>query len=107
MAFDGDGLAGFFRTAGTRLVAGRDITSVGRSDLVLVFEALPGWHYKKQINACTIDGTSKVFDEESCFADLDKAVRDGRIKQGHHVLMEGVGGGFTWGATGSGCGIRR
>jgi len=29
---------------------------------------------------------------------LDKAVRDGRIKSGHAVLMEGVGGGFTWGA---------
>ncbi|TFV90305.1 ketoacyl-ACP synthase III [Oxalobacteraceae bacterium OM1] len=29
---------------------------------------------------------------------LDKAVRDGRIQTGHNVLMEGVGGGFTWGA---------
>lgn len=29
---------------------------------------------------------------------LDAAVRDGRIKPGHTVLMEGVGGGFTWGA---------
>ncbi len=29
---------------------------------------------------------------------LDTAVRDGRIKPGQHVLMEGVGGGFTWGA---------
>lgn len=29
---------------------------------------------------------------------LDAAVRDGRIRPGHHVLMEGVGGGFTWGA---------
>lgn len=29
---------------------------------------------------------------------LDTAVRDGRIKSGQHVLMEGVGGGFTWGA---------
>lgn len=29
---------------------------------------------------------------------LDLAVRDGRIKPGQHVLMEGVGGGFTWGA---------
>jgi len=28
---------------------------------------------------------------------LDVAVRDGRIKSGHHVMMEGVGGGFTWG----------
>ena len=29
---------------------------------------------------------------------LDTAMRDGRIKAGQHVLMEGVGGGFTWGA---------
>ena len=29
---------------------------------------------------------------------LDIAVRDGRIKSGQLVLMEGVGGGFTWGA---------
>lgn len=29
---------------------------------------------------------------------LDHAVRDGRIKPGHQVMMEGVGGGFTWGA---------
>jgi 3-oxoacyl-[acyl-carrier-protein] synthase-3 len=30
---------------------------------------------------------------------LDIAVRDGRIKRGHNVLIEGVGGGFTWGAS--------
>ena len=29
---------------------------------------------------------------------LDIAVRDGRIKPGQRVLLEGVGGGFTWGA---------
>jgi 3-oxoacyl-[acyl-carrier-protein] synthase-3 len=29
---------------------------------------------------------------------LDQGVRDGRIKPGQHVMMEGVGGGFTWGA---------
>jgi 3-oxoacyl-[acyl-carrier-protein] synthase-3 len=29
---------------------------------------------------------------------LDQAVRDGRIRPGHNVMMEGVGGGFTWGA---------
>jgi 3-oxoacyl-[acyl-carrier-protein] synthase-3 len=29
---------------------------------------------------------------------LDVAVRDGRIQHGHTVLLEGVGGGFTWGA---------
>ncbi|MFM8468285.1 MAG: beta-ketoacyl-ACP synthase III [Oxalobacteraceae bacterium] len=29
---------------------------------------------------------------------LDTAVRDGRIQRGQHLMMEGVGGGFTWGA---------
>jgi 3-oxoacyl-[acyl-carrier-protein] synthase III len=29
---------------------------------------------------------------------LDAAVRDGRVKPGQNVMMEGVGGGFTWGA---------
>lgn len=29
---------------------------------------------------------------------LDLAVRDGRIQRGQRVLLEGVGGGFTWGA---------
>jgi 3-oxoacyl-[acyl-carrier-protein] synthase III len=29
---------------------------------------------------------------------LDEAVRDGRIRPGQHVLLEAVGGGFTWGA---------
>ncbi|MBC7781111.1 MAG: ketoacyl-ACP synthase III [Proteobacteria bacterium] len=29
---------------------------------------------------------------------LDEAVRDGRIRTGQHVMLEGVGGGFTWGS---------
>ena len=29
---------------------------------------------------------------------LDEAVRDGRIQRGQHLLLEGVGGGFTWGS---------
>ena len=29
---------------------------------------------------------------------LDVAVRDGRVKRGDTVMLEGVGGGFTWGA---------
>jgi 3-oxoacyl-[acyl-carrier-protein] synthase III len=29
---------------------------------------------------------------------LDVAVRDGRIRRGHKLMLEGVGGGFTWGA---------
>jgi len=30
---------------------------------------------------------------------LDLALRDGRIRRGHKVLLQGVGGGFTWGAS--------
>ena len=29
---------------------------------------------------------------------LDVAVRSGRVQRGHTVMLEGVGGGFTWGA---------
>jgi 3-oxoacyl-[acyl-carrier-protein] synthase-3 len=29
---------------------------------------------------------------------LDAAVRDGRIKSGNKVMLQAVGGGFTWGA---------
>jgi 3-oxoacyl-[acyl-carrier-protein] synthase-3 len=29
---------------------------------------------------------------------LDMAVRDGRIREGQHVMLLGVGGGFTWGS---------
>ncbi len=29
---------------------------------------------------------------------LDQAMSDGRVKPGHLVLLEGVGGGFTWGS---------
>ena len=30
---------------------------------------------------------------------LDAAIRDGRIKQGDMVMLEAMGGGFTWGAS--------
>ena len=29
---------------------------------------------------------------------LDVAIRDGRIKPGNKVMLQAVGGGFTWGA---------
>jgi 3-oxoacyl-[acyl-carrier-protein] synthase-3 len=28
---------------------------------------------------------------------LDTAVRDGRIKKGDKLMLEGIGGGFSWG----------
>ena len=30
---------------------------------------------------------------------LDVAIRDGRIRPGHKIMLQGVGGGFTWGAS--------
>ena len=36
-------------------------------------------------------------DEGSLLA-LDVAVKDGRIKPGDLVMLEAMGGGFTWGA---------
>jgi 3-oxoacyl-[acyl-carrier-protein] synthase-3 len=29
---------------------------------------------------------------------LDKAIRDGRVKHGDTLLLEGFGGGLTWGS---------
>ena len=29
---------------------------------------------------------------------FDEAVRDGRIKKGQTIIIEGFGGGFTWGS---------
>ena len=29
---------------------------------------------------------------------LDSGVRSGKIQRGQHLLLEGVGGGFTWGS---------
>jgi 3-oxoacyl-[acyl-carrier-protein] synthase-3 len=29
---------------------------------------------------------------------LDEGVRDGRIKRGQTIIMEGFGGGFAWGS---------
>ena len=29
---------------------------------------------------------------------LDEAVRTGQLRPGHRIVVEGVGGGFTWGA---------
>lgn len=46
---------------------------------------------------CTVDQQGNTSAASIPLA-LDVAVRDGRIQAGHHVLLEGVGGGMTWGA---------
>jgi len=73
------------------------------------------WFVPHQANRRIIDATARKFDwpEEKIVVTveghgntsaasiplaLDVAVRDGRIKQGDLVLVEALGGGFTWGA---------
>jgi 3-oxoacyl-[acyl-carrier-protein] synthase-3 len=74
------------------------------------------WVVPHQANARIIEGTAKKLglpmDRVIMTVDqhantsaasvplaLDVAVRDGRIKQGQLVVLEAMGGGFTWGAT--------
>ena len=51
--------------------------------------------------ACVVPGpvTFTVKSPASVPLALDQAVRDGRIKQGDLVMLEAMGGGFTWGAS--------
>ena len=73
------------------------------------------WFVPHQANRRILEGTAKKLGvpEERIVMTLDRhgntsaasiplafdaAVKDGRIKQGQLVLMEAMGGGFTWGA---------
>jgi prepilin-type N-terminal cleavage/methylation domain-containing protein len=55
-------------------MAGQDISASRRSTLVMVFEALPGWHTKKKINAVFLDGSAGQIDYESCLRDLERPI---------------------------------
>jgi 3-oxoacyl-[acyl-carrier-protein] synthase-3 len=73
------------------------------------------WLIPHQANVRILDATAKrmAVEEDKVIVTVDRhantsaasiplafdlGVRDGRIRSGHHVLMLGVGGGFTWGA---------
>jgi 3-oxoacyl-[acyl-carrier-protein] synthase-3 len=73
------------------------------------------WFVPHQANKRILDGTARKFGipEEKVVVTVDRhgntsaasiplaletAVSDGRIKPGDLVLMEAMGGGFTWGA---------
>lgn len=73
------------------------------------------WLVPHQANKRIIDGTARKLHMEpgrvvvtvdhhantsaaSIPLALDEAVKDGRIQPGHMVLLEAMGGGFTWGA---------
>ena len=50
-------------------LAGRLITKA-RSDAVLAFETLPGWHNLRQMNAVRVDGSALVMESRECLKDL-------------------------------------
>jgi prepilin-type N-terminal cleavage/methylation domain-containing protein len=50
-------------------LAGRTITKA-RSDAVLAFETLPGWHNRKKMNAVRVDGSALIMEERDCLGDL-------------------------------------
>jgi prepilin-type N-terminal cleavage/methylation domain-containing protein len=51
-------------------LAGRFLGEVTRSDTVLAFEALPGWHGRGKINAARMDNSVLTMDADQCFNDL-------------------------------------
>ena len=121
-----DGGPSTTRTTGVLRMEGRDvfrhavinIASVIEetlADLNIRPEAID-WFVPHQANRRILEGTARKLGlrEESIVITLDKhgntsaasvplafdaAIKDGRIKRGDLILMEAMGGGFTWGAT--------
>jgi len=56
-------------------LAGRRITETNRSDCVLAFEALPGWHAAGRMNAALLDGSASSMEQAKCMEDLYKPIR--------------------------------
>jgi prepilin-type N-terminal cleavage/methylation domain-containing protein len=50
-------------------LAGRTLAKA-RTDAVLAFETLPGWHNRKKMNAVKVDGSAWVMEEKDCLGDL-------------------------------------
>ena len=105
-----DGQAVFKLAVG--LLHGAALKALAKADMV---EADIDWLIPHQANVRIIQSTAKklklpmerviltVHDHGNTSAAsiplaLDVAVRNGQVKPGQHLLLEGVGGGFTWGA---------
>lgn len=56
-------------------LAGRAMTDVRRSDAVLAFESLPGWHAKKKMNAVRVSGTGVTMDQREWLEDFTRPIR--------------------------------
>ena len=120
-----DGGPSSTRTTGYLRMEGREVFRHAVTNLAsVVHEALEAtgletsdidWLIPHQANKRIIDGTGKKLklDPEKVVLTLEKhgntsaasvplaldeAVRDGRIKRGQLLLLEAMGGGFTWGS---------
>jgi prepilin-type processing-associated H-X9-DG protein len=57
-------------------LAGKSIGSeLVRTNPVLAFETLPGWHAKKKMNAVFLDGSAQTMDQAACLGDLVTPIR--------------------------------
>jgi 3-oxoacyl-[acyl-carrier-protein] synthase III len=120
-----DGGPSTTKTTGFLRMEGRDVFKHAVANITSVMaDTIAGaglkpddidWFVPHQANRRILEGTAKRLgvDENKVVVTLDKhgntsaasiplafdnAVNDGRIKRGHLVLMEAMGGGFTWGA---------
>lgn len=58
-------------------MAGKLLADTRRLDVVLAFEALPGWHTKGNMNTVWLDGSVQAMDSNLCLTDLETPIRDG------------------------------
>ncbi len=121
-----DGGPGSTQTVGHVRMEGREVFRHAVTNLAAVLQEVIAevglspeaidWVVPHQANARIIDATAKKLNlpaervvktvdqhantsAASVPLALDLAVRDGRIKQGDLVVLEAMGGGFTWGAS--------
>jgi prepilin-type N-terminal cleavage/methylation domain-containing protein len=52
-------------------LAGRDLRTVARPGASLAFDALPGWHAKRQLNVIRLDGSAVSVDQDQWFNELE------------------------------------
>jgi prepilin-type N-terminal cleavage/methylation domain-containing protein len=55
-------------------LAGRKMTDVTRTDCVLAFETLPGWHAKHFMNCLCVNGQVLAMNDDQCLLDLQAGV---------------------------------
>ena len=121
-----DGGPSTTRTTGVLRMEGRDVFRHAVINIASVIDETLAdqnvrpedidWFVPHQANRRILEGTARKLGlrEESIVITLDKhgntsaasvplafdaAIKDGRIKRGDLILMEAMGGGFTWGAT--------